>query len=49
MRQLLDVETRKGSLFRAHLDSVRARQGMDPVAPALDVAPDAESGREIER
>ena len=49
MRRLLDAETRKGSLFGAHKGSVRVRQGVDLVAPAPDVAPDAETGREIER
>jgi len=45
----LDAETRKGSLFGAHKGSVRGRQGVDLTTPALDVAPDAETGREIER
>ena len=49
MRRLLDADTRRGSLFGAHKGSVRVREGMDLIAPALDVAPDAETGREIER
>ena len=49
VRRLLETDTRKGSLFGAHPGSVRVREGIDLVAPALDVVPDAESGREIER
>jgi hypothetical protein len=49
MRHLLDREARTGSLFGAHRGSVRIRDGVDLIAPALDVEPDAESGREIER
>jgi hypothetical protein len=49
MRRLLDADPRKGSLFGAHPGSVRVREGVDLIAPALDVAPDAETGREIER
>jgi hypothetical protein len=49
MRRLLDQDARTGSLFGAHRGSVRIREGVDLIAPALDVAPDAETGREIER
>ena len=49
MRRLLDADTRTGSLFGAHPGSVRVREGVDLIAPALDVVPDAETGREIER
>ena len=49
MRRLLDADTRRGSLFGAHPGSVRVREGVDLIAPALDVVPDAETGREIER
>ncbi|HLY56870.1 MAG TPA: hypothetical protein VKS60_15005 [Stellaceae bacterium] len=49
MRRLLDQEARAGSLFGAHRGSVRVREGVDLVAPALDVAPDAETGAEIDR
>ena len=49
IRRLLDHEARSGSLFGAHLGSVRVRQGVDLIAPALDVKPDAETGREIHR
>jgi hypothetical protein len=45
MRCLLD----RDSLFGAHRGSVTIREGVDLMAPALDVAPDAETGREIER
>ena len=49
MRRLLDENARAGSLFGAHRGSVRIRDGVDLLAPALDVEPDAETGREIER
>ena len=49
MRQLLEREARTGSLFGTHRGSVRVRDGVDLIAPALDVTPDAETGREIER
>jgi hypothetical protein len=49
MRRLLDQDARAGSLFAAHRGSVRIREGVDLIVPALDVEPDAETGREIER
>jgi hypothetical protein len=49
MRNLLEQTARAGSLFGAHPGSVRVRDGVDLVAPALDVELDAESGREIAR
>ncbi len=49
MRRLLDENARAGSLFGAHRGSVKIRDGVDLLAPALDVEPDAETGREIER
>jgi hypothetical protein len=49
VRCLLDQDARAGSLFGAHQGSVRVRQGVDLTAPALDVTPDAETGREIDR
>lgn len=49
MRRLLEQSARAGSLFGAHHGSVRIQEGLDLTAPALDVEPDAESGREIER
>lgn len=49
MRRLLEADARAGSLFGAHPGSVRIREGVDLIAPALDVEPDAETGREIER
>jgi hypothetical protein len=49
MQRLLDQNARSGSLFGAHRGSVRVYQGVDLPAPALDVEPDAETGREIER
>jgi hypothetical protein len=49
VRRLLAEEARQGSLFGAHRGSVHVREGVDLTAPVLDVAPDAESGREIER
>lgn len=49
VRSLLDRNARAGSLFGAHRGSVRVPQGVDLVAPALDVEPDAETGRESDR
>ncbi len=49
VRRLLDENARAGSLFGAHRGSVRVREGVDLVQPALDVEPDAETGREVER
>lgn len=49
VRRLLDQDARAGSLFGAHRGSVRIRNGVDLIASALDVEPDAEIGREIER
>jgi hypothetical protein len=49
MRRLLEENARAGSLFGAHPGSVRVRAGVDLVAPALDVEPDAATGREVER
>ena len=49
MRRLLDDNARAGSLFGAHRGSVKVREGVDLLAPALDVEPDAETGREVER
>jgi hypothetical protein len=49
LRRLLDEDARAGSLFGAHRGSVRVRDGVDLIAPALDVEPDAATGREIKR
>jgi len=49
IRSLLEREARAGSLFGAHRGSVHVQKGVDLIAPALDVEPDAETGREIER
>jgi hypothetical protein len=49
VRRLLENEARAGSLFGAHRGSVRVRGGVDLIAPALDVEPDAATGRETER
>ena len=49
VRRLLEQNARGGTLFGAHRGSVRVRDGVDLIAPALDVQPDAETGREIER
>jgi len=38
-----------GTLFGAHEGSVRTADGVDLTAPGLDVVPDTEAGREIER
>ena len=49
MRQLLMQNPRAGYLFGAHQGSVRTRSGVDLIAPALDGAPDAETGGEVNR
>lgn len=49
VRRLLEQDARAGSLFGAHQGSVRTHGGVDLTAPALDVEPDAETGRELGR
>ena len=49
MRRLLDHDARAGSLSEAHRGSIRVREAVDLIVPALDVEPDVETGREIER
>jgi hypothetical protein len=49
VRRLLEHDARAGSLFGRHRGSVRVREGVDLTSPALDVEPDAETGREITR
>ena len=49
VRRLLEADARAGSLFGAHRGSVRVRDGVDLTQPVLDNAPDAETGRELER
>ena len=49
MRRLLDDDTRAGSLFGAHRGSVRVGEGVDLTQPVLETAPEAETGRELER
>jgi hypothetical protein len=49
VRRLLEADARTAPLFGAHRGSVRVRDGVDLTAPSLDEAPDAETGREIER
>jgi hypothetical protein len=39
LRRLLEQNARAGSLFGAHRGSVRVRDGVDLIAPALDIAP----------
>jgi hypothetical protein len=48
VRRLLEQSVRAGSLFGAHSGSVKLQEGVDLIAPALDVESDAESSREIE-
>ena len=45
MRRLLDEDARAGTLFGAHPRSVRVGDGVELIAPALDIRPDAETGR----
>ena len=49
MRRLLEQEDRIGSLFGAHPDSARVAEGVDLIAPVLDVEPEAQSGLEFTR
>jgi hypothetical protein len=49
MPRLLEQNARTGSLFGAHRGSVQVQEGADLTASVLDVAPDAETGREVER
>jgi hypothetical protein len=49
MRRLLDQDARIGPFVGAHPGSVRVRPGVDLTAPILDVIPDAQTGREIDR
>jgi hypothetical protein len=49
LRRLLDQDLREGSLFGAHRGSVTVRDGVDLIAPALDVEPDAGTGAEMDR
>ena len=49
VRRLPEQNARAGSLFGAHRGSVRVHEGVDLTEPALDVEPDAETGREVER
>jgi len=49
VRRLLEETARAGSLFGAHRGSVRLHEAVDLIAQALDVEPDAETGREVER
>ncbi len=49
LRRLLKQNTRAGALFRAHPGPVQVRENVDIVGPVLDVVPDAETGREVER
>jgi hypothetical protein len=49
LRRLLEQDARAGSLFGAHRGSVRVHEGVDLTAPTLDVEPDAQTGREVDR
>jgi len=49
MRRLLEQEARARTLFGAHKGSVRVAEGVDLTASILDVAPDSETGIEIDR
>ena len=49
LRRLLEQDARSGSLFGAHPDSVRVREGVDLVAPIFNEEMDAETGFEIDR
>lgn len=49
VRRLLDTNARRGSLFGRHPSSVTVLGDEDLISPVLDVVPDAESGKEIDR
>jgi hypothetical protein len=49
VRRLLDQEARVGSLFGRQKGSIEFVEGVDLTEPILDVVPDAETGREIDR
>jgi hypothetical protein len=49
VKRLLDQNARTGSLFGAHPGTLWVREDVDLTAPVLDVVPDAETGREIDR
>jgi hypothetical protein len=49
LRTLLAKTERTGTLFGANPGSAMFHESYDPFAPALDVIPDAEFGREIDR
>ena len=49
LRRLLDLKERSGSLFGAHAGSMRVREGVDLLGPALDVQSDAVTGFELDR
>ena len=49
LRSLLQQNSRTGSLFGAHLGSVRVRPDVDLVAPVLQDLMDAETGHELDR
>jgi len=49
VRRLLDQDARTGSLFGAQRGSVEILEDVDLIEPVLDVVPDAETGREIDR
>ncbi len=47
--RLLKQNTREGTLFGAHPGPVQVGEGAGIVGPVLDVVPEAETGREVER
>jgi hypothetical protein len=47
LRRLLDQDARAGDLFGAHKGGVCVGPGLDLTEPALDVEPDAQTGREL--
>jgi hypothetical protein len=49
MRRLLEQHSRAGTLFGAHPESVRVREGVDLVTTGLEDPLDAATGREIKR
>lgn len=49
LHRLLEQDARSRSLFGAHPNAVRVREGVDLTAPILNDPMDAATGREIER
>jgi hypothetical protein len=47
MRRVTDQHARAGSLFGVHRGSIPVREGVDLIAPAIDLEPDAEIDEQV--